>query len=173
MEIKSPHALAAIRYSFLCLLTISILASCDHRHRPFTPSDRNGVKDSVVRLLADVARDVSARGPVAWLDYFDDAPGFFMASDGRVALRDYPAAKKFILDTLVKSMPSITLHWTDLQIDPLSRRIASVGADYQEIVTMADRKTTADEGYFTATASLTRQGWKLHNLHWSTKLPAK
>jgi hypothetical protein len=169
MKIISPHALAAIRYLFLCLLTISILASCGHRHRPFTPSDRNGVKDSVVRLLADVSREVSARGPKAWLDYFDDAPGFFMASNGRLAFRNYPAAKKFIFDTLVKSMPSITLHWSDLQVDPLSRRMAAVGADYQEIVTTADRKTTTGEGYFTATACLTPGGWKLHNLHWSAK----
>jgi hypothetical protein len=154
-------------------MSLSILLSCSHRHRSLTPSDRNGVKDSVVRLLNDVARGVSARGPVAWLDYFDDAPGFFMASDGRLALGDYPSAKKFILDTLAKKMSGIALHWTDLQVDPLSRRFAAVGADYQETLTMADRKTIVNEGYFTATVCLTRQGWKLHNLHWSTKLPAK
>ncbi len=118
------YSSAAFGYRLACLLSLSVLLACSHRHRPFIPSDRIGVKDSVVRLLNDVAREVSARGPVAWLDYFDDAPGFSMASDGRLAFRDYPAAKIFILDTLVKMMPGITLHWTDLQVDPMSRRIA-------------------------------------------------
>jgi hypothetical protein len=165
MEIKFPQALTAFRYLFLCFLTIGILVSCNRRHRPFTASDRNAVKDNILRLTADVARDVSAKGPVAWLDYFDDASGFFMATDGRLAFLGYPAAKKFILDTIVKSIPSISLHWSNQQIDPLSRRMATVGADYQETLTMADRKTVAVEGYFTATACLTHQGWKLHNLH--------
>jgi hypothetical protein len=173
MEMKSLHALAAVRFPFLCLLAISILLSCRHRHRPFTQTDSSGVKDSVVQLTAAIARDVSAKGPVAWLDYFDNAPGFFMASDGRLAFRDYPAARKFILDTLVKNISSISLHWTDLRVDPMSRRMAAIGADFQESLTTIDKKSMVVEGYFTGTACLTGEGWKLRNLHWSTKLPAK
>ncbi len=96
-----------------------------------------------------------------------------MATDGHLAFGDYATARKFIQDTLVKIMPGIALHWTNLQVDPLSRRIAAARADYQETQTMADRKTIANDGYFTAIACLTLRGWKLHNLHWSSKLPVK
>ena len=149
---------APVGYRFAWMLALSILASCSHRHHCFTPSDREGVQDSVVRLFADVAWDVSARGPSAWLGYFDDAPGFFMATNGRIALRDYPTARKFIQDTLVKIMPGIVLHWANLQVDPLSGRIAAARADYQETLTMADGKTITDVGYFTAIACLNSSG---------------
>ncbi|MDP4218787.1 MAG: hypothetical protein Q8927_21540 [Bacteroidota bacterium] len=85
----------------LYALFIGALASCTHHHRPFTEQDHGLVKDSVIRLAEAIARDVSSKGPIAWLDYFDDSPGFLMANDGNLAFRDYQTAKKFIQDTLV------------------------------------------------------------------------
>ena len=161
----------AIYLSAISLLPI-LLLSCRHHH-PMTEAESSLIKDSVRQLTASIAHDVSTKGPAAWLDHFDNAPGFFMASDGSLDFPDYAAAKRFILDTLVKNIPTITLNWTAVRIYPLSRRLAAIGADFHEVLTTADGKDMPVEGYFSGTAAFTGQGWKLLNLHWSTRAQAR
>jgi hypothetical protein len=159
---------------FTACLPIVLLASllsfsCGHRHGPLTDQDRAVVTDSVLQLTSNIARDLSANGPAVWLKYFDDAPGFFMIDDGNLSFPDYNSARRFILDTLVKNIPHITLNWSAVRVFPLSRRLASIDAQFHEVLMPASGASIPFEGYLSATAALTAHGWKLRNLHWSTR----
>jgi hypothetical protein len=155
---------------FLVLpLAAGLLFSCRHRYGPLTEKDNAIIRDSVVQLTTTIARDLSANGPAVWLKYFDDAPGFFMISDGSLAFPDLNTAKRFILDTLVRNIPKITLDWSAVQVYPLTRRLAAIDAGFHEVLTTAAGEKIEVQGYFSGTAALTVHGWKLRNLHWSTR----
>jgi hypothetical protein len=128
-------------------------------------------KDSASVLMTQIARGVSEKGPVAWLDYFEDGPDFFMASEGGLAFRNYPSAKIFIKNTLVKTIRHIDLRWDNERIDPLTPSIACVAADFHEELTDSAGKTVQEQGYFTGIAEQTSRGWQLRNAHWSVITP--
>jgi hypothetical protein len=150
-------------------LVALLLVSCGHRRGPLTEKDSAIITDSIQQLMTGIARDLSANGPAVWLNYFDDAPGFFMVSDGDLDFPDYSTAKRFILDTLVKNISNITLNWSAVRVDPLSRHLAAVNAGFHEELTSIAGEKMPVEGYFSGTAVLTDHGWKLRNLHWSTR----
>jgi hypothetical protein len=150
-------------------LVLSLLFSCGHRRGPLTETDSAVIRDSVLHLMTGIGRDLSANGPAVWLNYFDDAPGFFMASDGDLDFPDYNAAKHFILDTLTKNISGIALNWSAVRVDPLSRHSAAIVAGFHEVLTSTSGEKIPVEGCFSGTAVLTAHGWKLRNLHWSTK----
>jgi hypothetical protein len=153
------------------LLVSTLLLSCGHRRGPLTEKESAVIRDSVTQLTANIARDLSANGPAVWLNYFEDAPGFFMVDDGSLAFPDYNSAKRFVQDTLVKLFPHITLNWSSVRVHPLSRRLASIDAEFHEVLMPATGEHIPTQGYFTGVAALTAHGWKLRNLHWSTKKP--
>ena len=157
------------RFIGIVLLISTLLFSCGRRRGPLTEKDSAVVRDTVLQSMAGIARDLSANGPAVWLNYFDDAPGFFMVSDGDLDFPDYNTAKQFILGTLVKNIPSITLNWSAVRVDPLSRHLAAIVAGFHEVLTSATGEKIPVDGYFSGTAVLTAHGWKLRNLHWSTK----
>jgi len=131
------------------------------------------VKDSVGQLAAAIARDISKDGPSAWLRYFDDAPPFFMASDGQLVFPDHQAAGKFISGVLVRQIRHIDLKWNNLRIDSLTPGMALMASDFHEDITDSTGKTIASDGYFTGIAQQTPGAWKLRNAHWSIKHPGK
>ena len=65
----------------------------------------------------------------------------------------------------------IELHWgDDLRVDPLTRRFASVGATYHEVLTYTngfDGGSGNFDGYFTAVLENTKDHWRFRNAHWS------
>jgi hypothetical protein len=119
-------------------------------------------------MTESIAKNVSREGPVAWLRYFENAPDFFMASDGQLVFPNIDTAKSFINNVLIKTMPKIQLRWSNIRIDSLTNTFASISAVYHEDVTDGTGKTTPHDGYFTGIAHQTSQGWKLHNAHWSS-----
>jgi len=150
------------------LIIIAIIAfACRQKTGKLSPAENVVIKDSVTKMMVDIQRDVSAKGPTAWLNYFDDSPGFFMASDGKIAFANYQSAKKFISDTLVKIIPHIKLVWNNLKATPLANDAAFVAAGFNEDLTDAMGLTRHTSGYFTAIAGLNGGRWKLKNLHWS------
>lgn len=153
----------------LATVAAGFTLSCHHHgHRP-DGVKLSQVKDSVTRLAANISQDISTNGPKAWLNYFEDSPDFFMASNGVLSFHDHQSAETFIRDTLTKTITKITLRWEHLRIDPLSPRIASMGAGFHEDMVFAGGKTGAIDGYFTGIAMDTHKGWKLRNAHWSIK----
>jgi len=157
-------------YSILCIVFFSAsLFSCKHNDAPLSSSQSAEVKADVLKLADSTAKAISTKGPIAWLDYFEDSPGFFMASGGSLALQDYHTADSFIKGKLVKVMPKITLKWSGIRVDPLTPQIAVMGAGFHEDVTDPTGKITPYDGYFTATVHDTEKGWKFRNEHWSMK----
>lgn len=162
-----------LKYFWIGISFICISVSCRNTGTPLTTDEGNRVKDSVSQMTANIAKDVSAKGPVAWLAYFENDPGFFMANDGQLALKDYPTAVSFVKGTLTKLMPKISLQWKNVKIDPLSPSLAIIGGAFHEDITMSGGKTLSVDGYFTGTAHFDGKTWKLRNLHWSSKQSEK
>jgi len=157
-----------MKYMLLFLLSTSIIAACNNNVQP-VQKNTTVAEDSVRATMQLIAKDVSANGPVAWLNWFENTPAFFMSSDGSVAFKDYSAAEHFIKDTLTKAIKNIQLQWSNVRVDILADSVAAVGADFHEDMTTADGKTVPEDGYFTAVAEKTAKSWLLRNLHWSTK----
>ena len=151
------------------LLVLVLLFSCNQNPTTFTANEVASVKDSVQLLTANTAKDISTKGPIAWLNYFEDTPDFFMTSNGDMAFPDYKTADSFIKNTLVKQIQHINLKWLNIRIDPLTPQIAVVGANFHEDITDTLGKITPFDGYFTATVHQTRKGWKYRDAHWSIK----
>jgi hypothetical protein len=135
---------------------------------PYSPAKRALIKDSVDRMMQNIARDITSNGPSAWLIYFKDSPDFFMASDGKLAFHDHESARLFIENTLVKNISHINLRWSDLRIDPLTTGFASAGAEFHEEISDSSGKMTPYDGYFTGVAESTDRGWQLRSAHWSS-----
>lgn len=155
---------------FFWLPLIAIVFSCNHAQQQLTPKQISDVKTEVSKFTVNIANDISTKGPIAWLNFFENSPDFFMASEGQIVFHSYTSAQTFIEDTLVKNISKIRLQWSHIRISVLSTQIASIGSLFHEDMTMAaDNTTIPIDGYFTATAILTNDGWKLRNLHWSIK----
>jgi len=149
---------------------VTLVFSCNHQQQQLTSEQISNVKTSVTNLTANIAADISTKGPVAWLNYFENSPDFFMASEGQIVFHNYASAQSFIKDTLVKSISKISLQWGKMRINVLNTQLASIGSDFHEDITSLNANQTVPvDGYFTSTAVLTNAGWKLRNLHWSVK----
>jgi len=155
---------------FIAALIMGSFISCKQNTTTLTTEQAATVKDSVLQLAAITAKDVSTRGPIAWLDHFENSPHFFMANDGFLALPDYKTAESFVKETLMKQLRSINLHWSAIRVEPLTPEFAIMAANYHEDITDNNNKTTVYEGYLTATVQHTANGWKFLNMSWSGKL---
>ncbi|MCO5949147.1 MULTISPECIES: hypothetical protein [Mucilaginibacter] len=156
----------AKQYS-LSIVIVTMAFACRQKIAKLTPADSAMVKDSAVKLMVNIENDISAKGPAAWLNYFDDSPGFFMASDGKIAFASYPSARKFVLDTLVKIIPRIKLVWSNVKAVALANDAVFIAAGFNEDLTDTKGLTQHTHGYFTAISGLNDGRWKLKNLHWS------
>lgn len=161
---------ASVRKSplLISMILIFFIISCCHDADHLTQSQYAMVKHSVQQMTDSIAKNVSDKGPAAWLLYFENTPGFFMASEGQLAFPNIETATNFIHHTLVKSIHKIELHWKSIRIDPLTTKLASIGAIFHEDITDFSGKKIPVDGYFTGIAHQTSQGWKLYNAHWST-----
>jgi hypothetical protein len=161
-------------HSLLVLLVFALWlnTACKYHKHVLSAADSIAVSDSVKQLTANISHDLASRGPVVWLNYFQNSPQFFMAADGQLSFRDYHSAEAFIRDTLIKNMHKIELKWSNMRVDVLTRSIAAIGGDFHEDITLANGQTLPFDGYFSGTAVATSGGWKLRNAHWSMKKPA-
>jgi hypothetical protein len=156
-----PHAL------LLVAAVASILAGCQSNEPSLPDAAASQKIQAAVRLLADsISHDVTQEGPNAWLRYFERTPHFFMASTGNLMFPDYDSAARFV-PRYSAGMRRIKLTWSDVRIDPLSTRLASMGATFREVITDSTEHQLQTEGYFTAVAEETPSGWRLRNAHWS------
>lgn len=169
LNVMKNQTIANFKCWLLVLPALALIFSCNYSKPQLTPIEIGSVQGKVNKLMDSIAADVSAKGPGVWLNYLQDTSYFFMADNGQLAFKDYKSAVKFVQDTLVKSMPKVSLKWSNVRIDPLTDNIASIGAGYHEDVTDTAAKVTALDGYFTATAVQVNDEWKLRNMHWSDK----
>jgi hypothetical protein len=165
---KYPFSFRYVPY-FAIALFLAGLSACQNNAGPLSIETEKAVTDSALQLMADVSKDISDKGPIAWLTYFEDSPGFFMASGGQLQFTDHAAAVRYVKDTLVKNITRINLHWQHIRVDAVSSTAAATGAGFHEDLSLADGKTIPVDGYFTALAHFDGKAWRLRNLHWSTK----
>jgi hypothetical protein len=129
------------------------------------------LRDSVQRFAATVAQGITARGPVAWQDYFTTDSAFFMASEGHLVFPNRTAATQAI-NNLTHTVAHIELRWGDsLRVDPLAAGLAVMAAPYHE--TQIDNKGhhVEEDGFFTGVAEHRSTGWQFRNAHWSVVVP--
>ena len=96
----------SVKLSIL-LFALSLLFSCRQTSKSIAVNEIASVKGSVYSLVNQTAKDLADKGPVAWLNYFENSPDFFMASDGSLAFADYHTADTFINGTLIKQIKKI------------------------------------------------------------------
>jgi hypothetical protein len=152
---------------FISISWIFYISSCCYDADSLTQTQYSIVKKNVTQMVESIAKNVSDKGPVAWLFYFENTPDFFMVSEGQLKFPNKDTATNFINNTLVHNISKIELHWSNIRIDPLTRELASIGAIFHEDIINVDGKKILVDGYFTGIAHQTSQGWKLHNAHWS------
>lgn len=70
-----------MRYTFLFII---FCIACRTNNTPLFAAGIHFVKDSVGAMTDQISKDLFIRGPVAWLDYFEDSPDFYMASEHQV-----------------------------------------------------------------------------------------
>jgi hypothetical protein len=124
------------------------------------------VQDSVRKMATAIVADVTRDGPKAWLHYFTQSPGFFMASGGKLVFPNYDSAAAFV-NNFAAGVRSIQLIWSDLNVDPLTQNFAVIRASFHEVITNTSGSIMPVRGYFTGLAEHTSAGWLLRNLHWS------
>jgi hypothetical protein len=151
------------------LLAASIFSSCKSDKSQSATAESSIVTDSVFRMTANIAADVSNIGPQAWLRHFENTPGFFMANEGELAFHDYPSAKTSILTVVVKKISRVKLKWSNVRVDSLTGSLAAIGADFHEDQVLANKQRLSIDGYFTGVAHFDGHSWKLRNSHWSVK----
>lgn len=155
----------------IILFLFCVTSACNSTTESMTAKQIASVNDSVQKMVDQIAKEVSQQGPVAWLHYFEHTSEFFMAVQGQLVFPNDDSATNFINNTLVKSISRITLHWSNIRIDPMSLQFANIAANFHEDVTDAGGQTTSTDGYFTGTAHQTTTGWVLRNAHWSSVNP--
>ncbi|HEX4850567.1 MAG TPA: hypothetical protein VFV08_07170, partial [Puia sp.] len=161
------QSILMIKSSLFFLLTIFFF-SCNQPATTVTETKPTlAAPDSVRSFVESISRDITQNGPNAWLQYFENSPDFFMASEGKIIFPNYDSADGFIKHTLVKMFTKIELSWTEVKVDVLSSDYASVAATYLENKTNASGVKDTEQGYFTGLAHLQNGKWKLRNAHWS------
>ena len=66
----------------LGLISLLLMISCQNNNGRLTAEESAAVKESVTQLAANISMDLTSKGPAAWVNYFENDPGFFMASNG-------------------------------------------------------------------------------------------
>jgi SnoaL-like domain len=153
----------------LLICAIAMFSACEQSAG--TKVSSTSVRDSVHQMMTRLSRDISQKGPTAWLQYFEDKPGFFMASEGAMSFPNYDSAARFINNTLSKQVRHMKLEWRDVRVDVVNDNLAAVGANWLENMTDSTGETHLQSGYFTGVAEATANGWKLRNAHWSAISP--
>jgi hypothetical protein len=168
---KNINLPRSLKYS--AFFGMLLIFSCKNNTAKLTTEERKLVTDSVTRMATNISNDISAKGPAAWLNYFENDPGFFMASGGMLVFRNYTVAKSYTLDTVAKNFKKISLDLANVKVDPLTVNYASLGADFHEDIVLANGQSLSVGGYVTATAHFDGSKWRLRNLNWAIKPPEK
>src|SRR5271165_6866986 len=110
------------RRALLAICGLLLLAACQN-----VPPGATSDADAVRAMAASIERDIGQRGPLTWLDYFDDNPGFFMASDGELQFADIASARRFMTD-FAKGVARLDLKWGAIRVENVAPGAATMAA---------------------------------------------
>ena len=149
------------------LAGFALFATDSSRSQSLTSEEGVTASRTVREFMQTVSRSVTQDGPLAWIQYFEAGPTFFMAVNGQMAFPDGASAqdgtRKF-----AKTIRRIELIWgNDLRIDPLTNNLAAVASSWREIQVDVEGHTVKETGYFTGLAEYRNGHWQFRNAHWS------
>lgn len=150
-----------------CLMFGIVLVGCGAApaHGPGTRA--GSAVDSARALLVSVPTALADRGPSAWLDFFEDSPSFFMASDGAIAFSDRSAAETY-LDGFSRSVSEMALEWHEPRFEDLGGDVVVVTASYDETIRMHDGTESSFAGRMSGVIRRQANRWRFQHLHWSS-----
>ena len=163
-------------FNWLSLSCVAMLAAagCSTRATSnpspsLTPAAATAVEEGVRGLMRTVATDVSQHGPLAWRNYFDPGPSFFMAVNGRMAFPTGAAASEGT-EAFAKTIQHIELAWGDVRVDPLTPEFAMVAAPWREVQVDTAGHRVDESGFFSAITEYRGGRWQFRDAHWSSAL---
>jgi hypothetical protein len=155
------------------LLAAFALAGCSDRAagsaepQSLPPARAAAIGESARTFMRTVAHDVTQEGPLAWLEFFDNGPGFFMAVNGQLAFPNAAAAEEGT-QNFARTINHIELTWgDDLRVDPLTAELAVVAASWREIQVDKAGRRMEETGYFTGLTEYRDGHWRFRDAHWS------
>jgi hypothetical protein len=167
-------SLGQLRLRFLVLaITFAVsvpgTAGAKNSHS-LTPDETVAVDRAVRAFMQSVSHSVTQDGPLAWIEYFDASPAFFMAVNGQMTFPNADAAqdgtRKF-----AQAIRQIELKWgDDLRVDPLTNEFAVVAVSWREVQVDTAGHTVTQTGYFTGLAEYRDGHWQFRNAHWSAPI---
>jgi hypothetical protein len=158
--------------SALVLATLAC-AGCDTQTKSnafpsLTPAADAQVEAGVRAFMRSVAHDVTEQGPLAWRNYFNASPSFFMAVNGHLAFPNGAAASEGT-QAFAKTIKHIELKWDDdLRVDPLTPEFAVVATPWREIMVDSAGHRVDEAGFFSALAEYRDGHWQFRDAHWSS-----
>jgi hypothetical protein len=152
------------RAALLLTLATACAPAADPR---LDPEHAGAMRDSVGALLEDIAAGLAAEGPLAWLRYLEDSPGFVMVSDGQVVFPNRDSAQAFLL-SFAESVTSMQLVWDSTRVEPLAPGIAAIAAQYHESITDTAGAVASFGGSVSGVARNRSGEWRFQHLHWSS-----
>ncbi len=171
------QTLPVLIWASTALLAAFALAGCSVRaagsaeSQSLPPARAAAIGESARTFMRTVAHDVTQEGPLAWLKFFDNGPGFFMAVNGQLAFPNAAAAKEGT-QNFARTHNHIELTWgDDLRVDPLTAELAVVAASWREIQVDTGGHRTEETGYFTGLAEYRDGQWRFRSAHWSAPIP--
>jgi hypothetical protein len=152
-----------------CLFLLSAISvlSCSEQVKPKAKDQYEPVREGVLSLMNKISGGIKSKGPIAWLDYLEYSPDFFMASEGHLQFPNIDSADNFIRNRLSKQIRKSSLNWNEIRVDPMNDNQAGIAAQWYEVFTDTAGVETIQRGYFTGIADKVKKDWLLRNLHWS------
>ena len=167
-QFRLRFLLAAITFAASVLSGVG--ASQSHS---VSPGEAVAVERAVRAFMQTVSHSVTQNGPVAWIEYFDTSPAFFMAVNGQMVFPNAAAAqdgtRKF-----AETIRQIELNWgDDLRVDPLTNEFAIVAVSWREVQVDTAGHSITETGFLTGLAEYREGHWQFRNAHWSAPAPSR
>jgi hypothetical protein len=169
-NLQRGAVVTAFRCLSLCVALVAI--GC----RPATPPDlseqqRSAIADSVRGLLGELATWMSSQGAGrAFSAFFDSAPGFVQAADGRITSPSFDS-----LATRYRSWAPPAggrLAWDTVRVEPLGPGLAHFTGAFTESYAPQSGQPYVGHGVMSGVAIRRPAGWKIAALHTSLAPPS-
>ena len=163
---------AVTGYRSFCLCLTFVAISC----RPATPPElsdqqRAAIADSVRGHLGELATWMSAQGAGrAFPTFFDSAPGFVQAADGRVTSASFDSLAARYRSWAPPAGARLT--WDTVRVEPLGPGLAHFTGTFTESFTPPTGQPYEGHGVMSGVAVRRPGGWRIAAVHTSVVPPA-
>lgn len=124
--------------------------------------DKDKVKQEVVQMLSDYHEDIRKEGLTAEFKYLDSSENFFWVPPGYESALTYDSVRS-ILEKNAKAIRSVSFTWDELQVFPLSDKIANYSGIVQGIMTDTAGIESKPKIIESGTVIKRKDSWKLLN----------